>query len=303
MTKQLIDANLIAKVRGRFFENESLAKYTSWRTGGAADYLFVPADLDDLRTFLKQLPQSIPLTWLGLGSNTLVRDGGLSGVVIVTQGGLDDLTQIAPQTIRAEAGVSAAKLARSAARLSATGLEFMAGIPGTVGGALAMNAGCFGGETWQFVQAVETVNRQGEVHIRPNSDFTIGYRHVKREEEEWFVAGHFSLLPGNKEKALETIRHLLEKRNHAQPTGTANCGSVFRNPPDDYAGRLIESCGLKAVRLGGACVSTKHANFIINENHATAADIENLIDKVRSIVLEKTGVRLMPEVCIIGRPI
>lgn len=303
MSKPVLDADKLLNIRGRLLKNESLAHYNAWRTGGPAEYLFIPADLDDLRVFLKQLPESIPLTWLGLGSNTLVRDGGIEGVVIVTQGGLDNITQIAPQVVRAEAGVSAAKLARSTARLSAAGLEFLAGIPGTVGGALAMNAGCFGGETWQFVKAVETIDRQGEVRLRPTTDFTVGYRQVKRGAEEWFVAGHFALLPGDKENSLESIRHLLEKRNHAQPTGTANCGSVFRNPPNDYAGRLIESCGLKAYRIGGACVSGKHANFILNEQHATAADIESLIDQVRSIVLEKTGVGLMPEVCIMGRPL
>lgn len=177
----------------------------------------------------------------------------------------------------------------------------MAGIPGTVGGALAMNAGCFGGETWCFVRAVETIDRQGQIKTRPISDFTISYRHVVRPHDEWFVAGHFTTQPGDKELSLNTIRDLLEKRNQSQPTGTANCGSVFRNPPNNYAGRLIESCGLKGLQVGGAQVSVKHANFIINEGQATAADIEKLIAQVGAIVEEKTGVRLIPEVCIIGR--
>jgi UDP-N-acetylmuramate dehydrogenase len=221
--------------------------------------------------------------------------------VVITQGALNKLTLVDHQKVRAEAGVSAAQLARFTARLGSAGLEFMAGIPGTVGGALAMNAGCFGGETWRCVCVVETINRQGEIRIRPLADFEVGYRRVVRPEGEWFVAGHFFLQPGDKEKSLNSIRTLLEKRNNTQPTGTANCGSVFRNPPGHYAGRLIEECGLKGMFIGGACVSAKHANFIINERNATSTDIEQLIAHVGATVEEKTGVRLIPEVCIIGR--
>ncbi len=288
-------------IRGQVLYNESLAKYTSWRTGGPADCVFIPSDLDDLSQFLQQMPVTTPITWLGLGSNTLVRDGGVEGVVIITQGALNKLIQLNPQEIRAEAGVSAAQLARVTARLGTAGLEFMAGIPGTVGGALAMNAGCFGGETWRYVRMVETINRQGEIKLRSITDFKIGYRHVVKPDGEWFVAGHFLLQPGDKAKSLNDIRVLLEKRNTTQPTGTANCGSVFRNPPGNFAGRLIEQCGLKGKFVGGACVSEKHANFIINASNASSTDIEILIEQVGAIVEEKTGVRLIPEVCIIGR--
>lgn len=293
----------LTELRGQLLQKELLANYTSWRTGGPADYLYIPADLDDLSLFLQRLPKTLPLTWLGLGSNTLVRDGGIEGVVVITQGALNKLAQVSTGVMRAEAGVSAAQLARHTARLGASGLEFMAGIPGTVGGALAMNAGCFGGETWRFVQAVETINHHGEIKIRPLSDFEVSYRHVVRPEGEWFVAGHFTLQPGNKETSLNHIRELLEKRNNTQPTGTANCGSVFRNPPHHYAGRLIEECGLKGMNKGGAHVSDKHANFIINEKNATSRDIELLITEIRTTVEQKTGVRLIPEVCIIGRTI
>lgn len=291
----------IPNLRGQLRYQESLAHYTSWRTGGPADCVYLPADLDDLSHFLKHLSSDIPLTWLGLGSNTLVRDKGIAGVVIITQGALNKLVEVAPQTIRAEAGVASAQLARFSARLGSTGLEFLAGIPGTVGGALAMNAGCFDGETWRLVHAVETINRKGEINTRPIADFEVAYRHVKRPNEEWFVAGHFVLQPGDKEKSLHDIRELLEKRNQTQPTGTANCDSVFRNPPGNHAGRLIEECGLKGHRFGGATVSEKHANFILNEEKATSADIEGLIAKVGDVVLEKTGVRLTAEVCILGR--
>ncbi|MBV9575478.1 MAG: UDP-N-acetylmuramate dehydrogenase, partial [Gammaproteobacteria bacterium] len=250
---------------------------------------------------LQTLPTTIPLTMLGLGSNTLIRDKGIDGVVIITQGMLNKLTQIDEFSIRAEAGIASAQLARQSARLGIKGLEFMAGIPGTIGGALAMNAGCFGGETWQFVRSVETINRFGDIKTRLATDFEISYRHVVRPENEWFVAGHFNLRPGNKEESLQAIRTLLEKRSDSQPTGTANCGSVFRNPPQDFAGRLIEVCGLKGKQLGGARVSEKHANFIINDHHASSTDIESLITEVRATVLEKTGIGLIPEVCIIGR--
>lgn len=297
----VLELEKVNALRGQLLKDEPLSNYTSWRTGGPADYLYIPADLDDLSQFLRQVTPSVPLTWLGLGSNTLVRDGGLEGVVIITQGALNKMSPLVEGQIRAEAGVSAGQLARHSARLGVAGLEFMAGIPGTVGGALAMNAGCFGGETWRYVKAVETINRLGEIKIRPASDFQVGYRHVIKPEDEWFVAGHFQLQPGDKELSLTQIRELLEKRNNSQPTGTANCGSVFRNPNGDFAGRLIEACGLKGHEHGGAMVSIKHANFIINDKAATSADIENLIAKIRKLVLEETGVHLIPEVHIIGR--
>ena len=297
----LLTLENLPSIRGQLLRGVSLSQYTSWRTGGPADYVYIPADLNDLSNFLHYLPESIPVTWLGLGSNTLVRDGGVDGVVVLTQGALNQLTVTNANEIRAEAGVASAQLARHTARMGAAGLEFMAGIPGTVGGALAMNAGCFGGETWRFVRSVETINRRGEIRERPVTDFKVEYRHVVRPEGEWFVAGHFALQLGEKEKSLSEIRILLERRSNTQPTGTANSGSVFRNPTGDYAGRLIESCGLKGKHIGGAHVSDKHANFIINETSATSGDIEKLIAEVGSVVLRETGIRLVPEVCIIGK--
>lgn len=297
--KNIIDN--LSELRGQLLQNEPLSKYTSWRTGGPADYVYIPADLDDLSHFLKRVSKNIPVTWLGLGSNTLVRDGGLEGVVVITQGALNVLDKTSELEVRAEAGIAAAQLARQTARMGAAGLEFMAGIPGTVGGALAMNAGCFGGETWKFVKAVETIDRHGNIKLRPASDFEVAYRHVKRAEDEWFVAGHFALTAGDKEISMQSIKELLARRSSTQPTGTANCGSVFRNPPGNFAGRLIEECGLKGRAIGGASVSEKHANFILNEAKAKSADIESLIAEVGNAVMEKTGVRLVPEVCIIGR--
>jgi UDP-N-acetylmuramate dehydrogenase len=296
-----IPSAMKAVLRGKLLSRESLAHYTSWRTGGHAECLYIPADLDDLAFFLKTLPSDLPLTWLGLGSNTLVRDGGLDGVVLITQGALTKLEMQKPLEFRAEAGVASAQLARFSARAGAKGLEFLAGIPGTIGGALAMNAGCFGGETWRHITKVETMNRRGEIRERTPADFEIAYRHVTGPIDEWFIAGHFTLSAGNKDLSLKEIRTLLARRNQTQPTGTANCGSVFRNPPGDHAAKLIESCGLKGKSLGGACVSEKHANFIINSAAATAADIEKLIMDVGNIVHDQTGIRLIPEVRIMGK--
>ncbi len=289
-------------LRGRLMRNASLADYNSWRVGGLAEVLYIPADLDDLVIFLHQLPANVPLFWLGLGSNVLIRDGGMEGVVIVTQGGLVNMsTQKEDYLVRAEAGVSCAQLARYTARQDLTGLEFMAGIPGTVGGALAMNAGCYGGETWSWVQQVETINRIGERRVRQAAEYEVGYRHVSRFTDEWFVAGHFKLAPGEKTRSLENIRVLLEKRNASQPTGLPNCGSVFRNPPGHYAAKLIELSGLKGTAIGGASVSEKHANFIINEGSASASDIEALIKHIGEKVMQVHGVSLIPEVCFVGR--
>lgn len=295
---QLVIASL--SVKGQLIENASLSNYTSWRTGGCAEYIFIPKDLSDLSQFLKQLPVSLPITYLGLGSNTLVRDKGLEGVVIITQGVLNKIESTGSH-MRAEAGVASAKLARHTARLGMTGLEFLAGIPGTIGGALAMNAGCNGSETWKWVVSLETINRFGEIKHRPIHDFKVGYRHVMRPSDEWFVAGHFELSAGNKDSSLEQIRLLLEKRNLTQPAGTANCGSVFRNPSGCFAGQLIEQCGLKGKKIGGARVSHKHANFIINESGASSNDIESLIEEIKKIVTDQTGISLIPEVCIIGK--
>ncbi|HVY53913.1 MAG TPA: UDP-N-acetylmuramate dehydrogenase [Gammaproteobacteria bacterium] len=291
--------------RGRLLPNQPLAPYTSWRVGGPADAVYIPADSDDLALFLKQLPPETPVYWLGLGSNTLIRDGGIEGIVIVTQSSLNKLSEssFSPLTVRAETGVSCGQLARYSARLSLQGIEFMAGIPGTVGGALAMNAGCYGGETWQFVSHVETINRLGEKKIRPATDFEIGYRHVNKANDEWFIAGHFQLTHGDKAASLEKIRQLLEKRNASQPTGLPNCGSVFRNPPENFAARLIEQSGLKGLKKGGAVVSHKHANFIINEGEAKASDIEALVEEIIAIVEDKFSIRLTPEVCIVGKTI
>ncbi len=288
-------------MRGELRLNEAMRKHVSWRAGGNADRAYVPADLPDLAAFLKSLPQDEPVVFAGLGSNLLVRDGGLRGTVILMHAALNEV-RMDGERIYAEAGVAAPKLARFAARHGFEGAEFLAGIPGTVGGALAMNAGCYGAETWEIVDEALTIDRQGEIHRRVRGDYDIGYRHValKAAHEEWFTAGWFVPPRGDGAVAQKRIKELLQKRIAAQPLNLPNAGSVFRNPPNDFAARLIESCGLKGKRIGGARVSEKHANFIVNVGDATAADIENLIETVQDTVARETGVRLEREVRIVG---
>lgn len=287
-------------LRGTLKLNEPMARHTSWRVGGPAERYYEPADLDDLAQFLSQVAADEPLFWVGLGSNLLVRDGGIRGTVIVTTGLLNEMSLLENGLVRIEAGVSCAKAARFAARQGLVGAEFLAGIPGTMGGALAMNAGAFGDETWPHVAAVETIDRHGHRFVRRPDEYEVSYRHVSGPANEWFVAAHLKLSSGDAMAATARIKELLDRRNASQPIGQPSCGSVFRNPPNDYAGRLIEASGLKGQCIGGACVSTKHANFIINSGNATAAEIEAMIAKVVTIVEQQHGIRLMPEVHIVG---
>jgi len=280
--------------------HEPLSKHTSWRVGGPADCFYEPAGVEDLSAFLKTLSENEPLYWVGLGSNLLVRDAGVRGTVIMLSGKLNGLECIGDNVVRAEAGVASAKLARFSVQQGLRGAEFLAGVPGTVGGALAMNAGAFGGETWNVVTAVETMDHAGHIRTRLPSEYQIGYRSVQGPMGEWFIAGHFGLTPGNEAEGQALIKSLLAKRGASQPTQWPNAGSVFRNPPGDYSARLIERTGLKGFCVGGACVSELHANFIINTGNATAADIETLIEAVRDKVSVAQGVLLEAEVRIIG---
>lgn len=288
----------IAEVRGEIRCNESMANHTSWRTGGQVDRYCMPADIDDLAVLLKSLPENENLLWMGLGSNTLVRDGGFRGTVIATQGVMSQLEHRENNCVYVGAGVPGAKLARFCARENLSGAEFFSGIPGLLGGALAMNAGAFGGETWRHVVSVETINREGEIHQRSPEDYSIGYRSVEGPKNEWFVSALLQFETDINESI--NIKQLLAKRAETQPIGTANCGSVFRNPDNDHAARLIEQCGLKGKRIGGAVVSEKHANFIINDQQASATDIEDLIEFVQMQVLDQTGISLQAEVHIVG---
>lgn len=286
-------------IHGELRLNEPLAKHTSWRTGGPVSRFYRPESVKDLAIFLSQLPEDEPVLWLGLGSNLLVRDGGFVGTVISTAGTLQALS-VNGQSISAEAGVYCAKLAKQAAKAGLVGTSFLAGIPGTLGGALAMNAGAHNSETWSIVTEVTTIDRQGVLRVRKPEDFQINYRHVELPSEEWFASATLTLANGNVEEQLDEIKALLKRRNVSQPTNQPCAGSVFRNPDGDFAGRLIEISGLKGLRIGGASVSEKHANFIVNEGPATAQDIESLIYLVQQKVEHMQGVKLVAEVHILG---
>jgi UDP-N-acetylmuramate dehydrogenase len=310
-------------LRGEMRNREPMARHVSWRAGGHAERAYVPADLADLVTLMRVLPREEPVYMVGLGSNLLVRDGGLRGTVVLLHGVLSGIT-VEGDVIRAEAGVPAPKVARVAAMNGLTGAEFIAGIPGTVGGALAMNAGCYGGETWRIVASVTTIDRAGNLRDREPVDYHIAYRTVVLKEqsakalgepsatphasrltplEEWFVAARFKLPRGDSTESRKRIKELLGRRIASQPLDQPNAGSVFRNPPNDFAARLIEACGLKGARIGGAMISDKHSNFIVNTGGAAAADIEALIEMARTAVRAKFGVELEREVRIIGEAI
>lgn len=286
---------------GELLYNEPLARYTSWHIGGAARQLYRPRDNQDLSCFLQQLPESEPLFWLGLGSNVLISDQGFAGTVIHTLKMPAQITVLSQDPaagleIQVDAGVPCAKIAKFAAKHPVVGAEFFAGIPGTMGGALAMNAGAFGGETWQYVVAVDVINRRGEIITRQPQEYKIGYRNVSGPAEEWFLAARLKFLPGDQQQANVRIKELLQRRNATQPIGLPSCGSVFRNPVGKYAAELIEASKLKGRRIGNAEVSTKHANFIINLGGATAQDVTSLITEIQQRVFADHGVALIPEV-------
>jgi UDP-N-acetylmuramate dehydrogenase len=294
----------LANLRGQWRADEPMSRHVSWRASGRARRAYVPADLDDLAAMMRALPRAEPMMFVGLGSNLLVRDGGYSGTVVLTHGVLNEV-RLQGQAVYAGAGVASPKVARFAAVHDLAGAEFLAGIPGTIGGALAMNAGCYGAETWQFVREVSVLGRDGVVRRRARDAYEIGYRHVAlratpRADEEWFVAATFQFGSGRGDEARARIKDLLARRIATQPLNLPNAGSVFRNPPGDFAARLIEACGLKGRRRGGALISDKHANFIVNAGGASAADIESLIEQAQTCVLERFGVVLECEVRIVG---
>lgn len=294
-------------LRGELRYDEPMDRHTTWRAGGRADRAYFPADIDDLCAFLASLPSGEPVHFVGLGSNLLVRDAGVRGTVVFTHGALRRLELTSDGLFHAEAGVAAPKLARFASTHGFEGAEFLAGIPGTVGGALAMNAGCYGAETWDRVVDVTVIERTGRLRLLGRDAFDIAYRHCSlaggaSAGELWFAAARFRFTAGDGDAARARIKEFLARRIASQPLGEPNAGSVFRNPPGDFAARLIESCGLKGFRIGGAMVSTKHANFIVNVGGASAADIESLIRHVRDTVARQRGIVLEPEVRVVGEP-
>lgn len=289
----------LISVQGELKKNEPMSRHTSWRVGGPAASYFVPATIEDLQAFLSELDEESPIFWFGVGSNLLVRDGGLPGVVISAARILRTIDRQDHYLVNAGAGLACTQLARQCIRWGLGPSEFFAGIPGTVGGALAMNAGAHGGETWERVESVTTIDRSGDVHERAPAEYTVGYRSVTGPPNEWFLGATFRFDP-TVTSSMDTLNRMLERRKSTQPLGLPSCGSVFRNPEGDHAARLIETAGLKGFGIGGAEVSEKHANFIINRGDATASDIEQLIEHVRKTVLDEHGVGLVHEVRIVG---
>jgi len=301
--KQQIPADFQARVRF----DEPMSAHTSWRAGGPADAFFTPHDMSDLGTFLRALPAEVPVYWVGLGSNLLVREGGIRGVVIATPGAFTRIDRRAQTRIYCEASVPCARIARSCANWGLAQGEFFGGIPGTLGGALAMNAGAYGEETWNHVVTVETIDRRGRRRSRQAQEYQVSYRQVAAPGEaerdpmaqEWFLAAELQFEPRGAEH-VASVRALAEQRAQTQPLGEWSCGSVFKNPPGDHAARLIEAAELMGYRIGDAVVSEKHANFIINAGHASATDLERLVLHVRATVERRFGIVLEPEVRIIG---
>jgi UDP-N-acetylmuramate dehydrogenase len=292
------------ELKGRLMINEPMSRHTSWRVGGVADRLYIPNDIDDLKNFINQLDLNEPVTWIGLGSNLLVRDGGIRGTVIATKNMEDKIEILSPTEIKVGVGTSCAQISKYSVNAGLNGAEFLVGIPGTIGGALVMNAGAFDCETWGIVKYVLSINRKGEIRKRHKSEFDINYRSITKPDNEWFISAVLELSQDKTQSGQKLLRDFLKKRNKAQPIGEASCGSVFKNPDSQYAAaKLIDGCGLKGKTCGDAMISEKHANFIINKGNATAKDIEQLIMEIQKIVYTQHKIRLMPEVKIIGEEI
>jgi len=280
-----------------------LKDFNSWKVGGRAEQFIICDEKEILAAFIKKKKIKLPITLIGLGSNLLVRDGGIKGTVIVMHGGLKKINDD-DGMIYSEAGVSCSKLSKFTAKNGLADSAFFSGIPGTIGGALAMNAGCYGSETWDYVQKVLMINLNGDQVERNKSDFNISYRQViNNNKDEFFLAAWFKFPKGDKEESEKRIKELLAHRKETQPLNWPTAGSTFRNPKDNFAAKLIEDCGLKGYQIGGAQVSEKHANFIINLGNASALDIENIITYIQKVVFEKKNIQLLREIRIIGEEI
>ena len=273
--------------------DEPMSRYCSLRAGGITREFCAPENIEELSEFLHH--NNLPVLFVGLGSNLLVRDNGFDGVIIHTKN-LKEMS-FSNGLVEAEVGATLAKLSRFAETNLKHGAEFLSAIPGSVGGALAMNAGAFGSEIWQYVVSVRTINLDGKIQQRGKSDFVIDYRSVTHNHvDEFFIDAQFIF---DLEEANDNVRDLLHKRNSSQPIGLPSCGSVFKNPKGKYAAKLIEQSGLKGYCIGGACVSEKHANYIINQNNASASDIEKLILHIQTTVNKQHKIQLEPEIIII----
>lgn len=288
-------------LRGRLVANAPLAPYTWFRVGGPAQALFTPADEDDLAYFLQRLPAEIPVTTIGLGSNMIVRDGGVVGVVVRLSGKpFGEIEILEGCKIRCGAAVPDMKLARAAAEAGIDGLAFYRGIPGCVGGALRMNAGAHGGETTDVLVEARGVDRAGELRTFSHADMGFSYRHSSAPDDVIFTSALFQGRPGASADILAEMERIMAAREAAQPIREKTGGSTFKNPKPDSAWKLIDAAGCRGLVMGDAQVSEMHCNFLINRGSATAADIEGLGEEVRRRVREKTGVELQWEIRRIG---
>lgn len=304
-----LDLSILPAVRGKVLANAALAPFTWFRVGGSADALFLPADDKDLADFLRHLPADIPVTVLGVGSNTIVRDGGIEGVVIRLMGRFwGDLVVLGGDTVRAHAGALDLSVAKFAAREGIAGLSFLSGIPGSIGGAVRTNAGCYGAELGDVLIAVEAISRSGERVVLKRNGIAFTYRHTDFPDDLIVTALHLQgVAGGDPETLANEIAAHQQRRQETQPIKEKTGGSTFANPdppgtPDQRSSwKLIDAAGCRGLRVGGAQVSEKHCNFLINTGTATAADIEALGELVRARVLDHSGVDLRWEIRRIGR--
>lgn len=290
-------------LRGRLSANVSLADITWFRVGGPAEVLFTPADEADLAYFLKHKPKDLPAFVLGLGSNLLVRDGGVPGAIIRLGRGFADVKAEPGHRLRAGTAVPDVKVARAAADAGIAGLAFYRGIPGSIGGALRMNAGAHGSETKDVLVEARAVDPQGNVHVLSHADMGFAYRHSAVPRDWIFTEALFEGTPGDPEEIVRAMDEVADYREQNQPIKERTGGSTFKNPPGESAWRLIDAAGCRGLRVGGAIVSEKHCNFLINDQGATGEDIERLGETVRARVRESTGVSLDWEIIRLGRPV
>lgn len=287
-------------VRGKLEFDAPLSKLSWFRTGGNADLLFTPLDEQDLCEFLKQLPQSVPVTPLGVGSNMLIREGGIEGAVI-RFGKKFSTISVDDETITAGAGSPDISVARAALDAKLTGFEFLRGVPGTIGGALKMNAGAYGSEVSDIFQSAKAVDRNGTAHVIEPDQMGFSYRHTSVPEDYIFTSGTFKGTPGESEQIQRRMTEIGDAREESQPLRTRTGGSTFKNPEGQAAWKLVEGAGCRGLKIGGARVSEKHCNFLINEGDATSQDIEELGEEVRRRVMNVSGVKLEWEIKRIGR--
>ncbi len=290
----------LPQIQGRYAFDQPLATSTWFRVGGPADVIFKPANTDDLQHFLKQKPHDVPVMCVGAGSNILVRDGGVDGCVIRLGAAFSKIEKNGT-TIMVGAGCLDRTLAQQCQQWGLTGLEFLVGIPGSVGGAVAMNAGAYGGEVKDFLQWVEVVDLKGDLHVLTPSDLNMTYRHGNVPEGCIVTRAAFVCDVKDPNHIQQTLDDFLQRREETQPVRGRTGGSTFQNPPNQKAWELIDTSGCRGLQIGGAQVSEKHCNFLLNLGNATAHDLETLGETVRTRVLEKTGVQLEWEIIRLGK--